>query len=51
MRYVSVALILIILLLLPPKSRVVDPPQCLGICLFDGSVPVEQIVPDDEGGS
>ena len=50
-RYVSVALILIILLSCHRRVGVVDPPQCLGICLFDGSVPVEQIVPDDEGGS
>ena len=46
MRYFRFALIILILLLLPPRSRVVDPPECLGICLFDGSTPVEQIVVD-----
>jgi hypothetical protein len=44
-------LVLIILILVPPHSRVVDPPQCLGICLFDGSTPVETILPDQDGGS
>jgi hypothetical protein len=44
-------LVLVILVLIPPHSRVVDPPQCLGICLFDGSTPIETIIPDDGGGS
>jgi hypothetical protein len=41
---------LIILILTPPHSRVVDPPSCLGICL-DGAPPEETIVLDTEAGS
>jgi hypothetical protein len=51
MKELAFVLVLVILILIPPHSRVVDPPQCLGICLFDGSAPVEQIVPDTGGGS
>jgi hypothetical protein len=43
--------VILILLLIPPHSRVIDPEQCLGICLFDGSTPVEHIVSDDGRGS
>jgi hypothetical protein len=39
--------VLIILILVPPHSRVVDPPGCLGICL-DGASPEETIVLDTE---
>jgi hypothetical protein len=45
-------LAILILTLVPPASRVVDPPECLGICIFDGAVPLEQTLPpDDQGGS
>jgi hypothetical protein len=55
MRYLSFALVLLILLLLPPRSRVVDPSKCVGyisgMCLSDDVVPIEQIVPDTGGDS
>jgi hypothetical protein len=51
MKKFAFILVLVILILIPPHSRVVDPPQCLGICLFDGSTPVETILPDTGGDS
>ena len=43
-------LVLIILVLIPPHSRVVDPPICLGVCL-DGPPPDEILVPTSDDAS
>jgi hypothetical protein len=48
-------LVLVILILIPPKSRVVES-QCAGyisgMCLPNGAVPIEQtLTPDTDGGS
>lgn len=52
MEKLAFVLVLVVLILIPPHSRVVDPEQCLGICLFDGNAPIEQTLPpDDDGGS
>jgi hypothetical protein len=51
MKELAFVLVLVVLILIPPHSRVVDPPQCLGICLFDGSTPIETILHDQDGGS
>jgi hypothetical protein len=47
MAKLALVLVLVILVLIPPHSRVVDPPGCLGICL-DGASPEETIVLDTE---
>lgn len=49
-------LLVLVILLIPPHSGVVDPSQCIGyvsgICLSDGPVPVETtIILDSDGGS
>lgn len=56
MSKLAFVLVLVILILIPPHSRVVDASQChgyiSGICLPDGDVPIETtIVVDTEGGS
>ena len=47
MRYLSVAFVVVFLTVLPPKSRVIDPPKCIGyvsgICLH-ASMPEEQTI-------
>jgi hypothetical protein len=55
MKKLAFILVLVILILIPPHSRVVES-QCAGyisgMCLPHGAVPVEQsLTPDDEGGS
>jgi hypothetical protein len=42
--------VLIILVLIPPHSRVTDPLACIGICM-DAAAPAEIIVLDTEDGS
>ena len=48
-RYLSFALVIIILVLLPPRSRVVDPPRCIGICIEENAPAEQVIVPDTDG--
>ena len=43
-------IVLLLLVLIPPHSRVVDPPLCIGMCL-DGAAPDEIIVPNSASGS
>lgn len=48
MRKLAGMVIVIVLALVHPH-KVFDPPLCIGMCLFDGAVPVEQTLPPDDG--
>jgi len=52
-RYLTCALVIIILVVVPPRSRVVEPSKCLGyisgMCLDDGAVPEEQTLIQTDG--
>jgi hypothetical protein len=43
-------IVLLVLILVPPASRVTDPLACIGICM-DAAAPAETIVLDTEDGS